>query len=735
MDLQSQYTTASHGSQDNFVSDSGMEAFFSNLTDSQFLAHYAKLESIISARKESATRSIGDSIAFIPDEPNPPPCEWQGHAIIQYMRDHLPLENRFINDSITLLPVDKYPTIELAVPMGSGKTEIIIDTCIANSIQKLIVVSPQRSLIDGTLARFKQKGLPLGDYRVMDFKKGKCDEVAICCNSINKLPHTEAELAEYTLIIDESESVLSQLALMDKVGQTLEGDYDYLRTIIKRAKNVVVADANLGKLTTSKITELRGDKPILRVSSTFLPGAGRTQTIWKDKSLLLKDILKSLAEGYQVIIPSDSATQTELVYKTLTEAGYHGIAIWKDTRSDSQEAAFLANVDEELPKHQFVVHSPALSTGVSISAKPGQRIKVYGFFSSLPGPTPENAWQQLGRYRGLVDYNVHIDNRVQSKPATDEECKKELYTKTFAKTAELTDEDFWNEIHELRNSAERIAFLNKKLETPYTNLQAEVLAKNNGLNNNYLESFIGLAEKQGYTVTFKDADNESELKAARVAMKEMKALVKSDYVDKIMAAPEIDKTEANRIRENEDAKSYDVHALERFEIQKFYGEVTPKIVALDQRGQLRSKIRRVLRIANPAAARESDISDIVDLFNDKVSVGHLRPHKLYSDIYRDMLSWAGYSFIDGELRHDGRIVTGHGLRSSGFIQWVKREAKFIGIFHRLPKDIDEKPVSYLQTFLEDLGLELTFKKLKQGGKVITEYHASEDKLKLIRQFT
>lgn len=727
MDLQSQYTTASHGSQDNFVSDSGMEAFFSNLTDSEFLARINKLNSIVSERAKAHLD------APIPDERVK---EFQGHAIISYVRDHLLIDTRFINDSITLLPVDKYPTIELAVPMGSGKTEIIIDTCVTHGLEKLIVVSPQRSLIDGTLARFKRKGLPLGDYRVMDFKKGKCDEeLAICCNSINKLPHTEAELAEYTLVIDESESVLNQLATMEKVGQTLEGDYDYLRTIIKCAKNVVVADANLGKLTASKIMELRGDKPILRVSSTYRPGTGRTFMIWKEKSLLIKDVLASLADGWQVIIPSDSVGQIEDFYKTLTEAGYHGIAITKITKYDSQEAAFLANVDAELPKHQFVICSPVLSTGVSISAKPGQKIKVYGFFSSLSGPTPENAWQQLGRYRGLIDYNVHIDNRIQNKPVTDEECKKGLYTQTFAKTAELTDEDFWNEITELHNSADRIALLNKKLETPYTNLQAEVMAKNNALNNNYLESLIRLAEEQDYTVAFKESDNESELKAARVAMKEAKALAKSDYVDKIMESPEIDKTEAARIIGNDTAKSYDLYALERYNIQKFYGEVTPKIVAMDRRGQLRSKIRRVLRIANPTAAREKDISDIVDLFNDKVSVGHLRPHKLYADVYRDVLAFAGYSFIDGELRHDGRVVTGQGLRSSGFIQWVKREAKFIGIFHRLPKDIDEKPVSYLQTFLEDLGLELTFKKLKQGGKVITEYHASEDKLKLIRQFT
>jgi len=662
------------------------------------------------------------------------PTTINGHAVISYVRDHLSIDTRFLNESLPSLPVDRYPTIELRVPMGCGKTVVIRDTCIAQGIQKLIVVASLRSLIDGILGRFEEKGLPLGDYRVMDFKK--CDEkLAICCNSINKLPLNESELAEYTLVIDETESVLSQLALMEKTGNTsLEGDYDYLRTAIKHAKNVIVADANLGKLTTDIIMELRGDKPILRVSSSYLPGTGRTVTIWKNKSLLLKDILKSLDEGYQVIIPSDSATQTELVHKTLTEAGYHGIAIWKDTRSDTAESAFLAKVDEELPNHQFVTYSPALSTGVSISAKDGQKIKVYGFFSSMSGPTPENGWQQLGRYRGLVDYNIHVDNRVLNEPITLSECLKKIEIRAFATVADLTDDDF-AEMQELPSLAAAKEFLNKKLLTPYAALQAAVIAKNNALNNNYLESLIRLAEEQGYTVSFKESDNQDELKAARVAMKEMKALVKSDYVDKIMAAPVIDKTEAGRIIGNDNAKSYDLNALERYNIQKFYGEVTPEIVALDDRGDLRNKVRRVLRIANPAVALEKDISDIVDLFDGKKSVSQLKAHKLYSDIYRDMLAWAGYSFIDGELRHDGRVVTGQSLRSGGFVKWVKSQAKFIGLFHSLPKDFHERPIVYLQTFLEDLGLELTCKKVQVKGKVmIREYHANEDRLKLIRRF-
>ena len=714
-------------------SDDSINTYFSGFTSGDAVDYLDGLSDSHANLYHDALTSVINERADQRDEYQPTTIN--GHAVISYVRDHLPIDTRFINHAITSLPVDKYPTIELAVPMGSGKTEVIVDTCVTYGIQKLIVASSLKSIIDGIIGRFEEKKFPLGDYRKeIDFKK--CCALAICCNSINKLTLNESELAEFTLVIDESESVFSQLALMEKTGNTsLEGDYDYLRTIIKHAKNVIVADANLGKLTANILMELRGDKPILRVSSTYLPGTGRSFTVWKDRGLLFEEVLKSLADGWQVIMPCDSITQIERFHAKMAAAGYNGIAITGDNKDDSQEAAFLANVDEELPKHQYVTYSPTLSTGVSIKAKDGQKIKVYGFFSSMSGPTPENGWQQIGRYRGLVDYNVHVDNRVLNEPVDFNECIKKIEFKAHATVAELTDEDFDpSEIQELTSIDAVKAFINKKLLTPYTALQASVMAKNNALNNNFLESLVKLAVEQGYTVGFKESDNEDELKAARVLMKEAKALSKADYIDKIMNAPEIDKAEASRIIGSDKRKSYEQRALDRYNIDKFYGEVTPEIVALDDRGDLRNKVRRVLRIANPSVALEKDISDIIDLFDGKKSISQLKAHKLYANVYRDMLAWAGYSFIDWELRHDGRVVTGKSLRSGGFIKWAKEQAKFVCLFHTIPKDFDERPIVYLQTFLGDLGLELTCKSVKTPDRVIREYHANEDKLKLIRRF-
>jgi hypothetical protein len=101
-----------------------------------------------------------------------------------------------------------------------------------------------------------------------------------------------------------------------------------------------------------------------------------------------------------------------------------------------------------------------------------------------------------------------------------------------------------------------------------------------------------------------------------------------------------------------------------------------------------------------------------------------------------MGGWAGYPLDIVDFRHDGRVVTGHGLKSSGFIEWVRNNEKYLNLFHRVPKDFFKKPVAYLQTFLEDLGLELDFRIVKaKGGVKIYEYNANEDRLKLIRRFT
>ena len=659
----------------------------------------------------------------------------------QYVRDNVSINTRFIGDSL-FLPLDKYPTIELEVPMGSGKTRSYVESLAEIGEKNIIAITSLRSLIDGILAGFKDKKLPrqwpLDDYREKNLKKYRGTKIAICANSLDKLRYTIDEVKSFVVIVDEVESVLSQLCTMEKGqrGHTLEGAYNYLTLLVKYAKNVIVADANLGDLTREFINKYRGDKPILRVSSSYLPGAGRKFTVWKDKALLFKDVLKSLKDGWQVILPCDSINQVEIFHKAATDVGYNGITITGDSKNDSKEAAFLANVNDELPKYPFVFYSPAMSTGVSIDEKAGQRIKVYGFFSSLSGPTAENAWQQLGRYRGQVDYNVYVENRIQNNPTIPDECLKEKEITAFAKFAELTEDDLPDFNQGFKSIGAASAFLTKKFASPYVIQQAEVDAKNNALNNNYLESLIRIAEKQGYTVKFKDSENEDELKAARVELKAAKAVAKDEYVKTIVEAAVIDKEEAARIKGSDKAKSYEVYSLERYTINDFYGEVTPEIVTLDQRGQLRKKIKRVLRIANPAAEREKDIQDIKDLFDDKLSLSHLKAHKLFCDVYRDMGGWAGYPLATVDFRHDGRVVTGHFLKSSGYIEWVHNNEKYLNLFHRVPKDFFKKPVAYLQTFLEDLGLELDCRKVKTPDKrVIKEYHANEDRLKLIRRFT
>ena len=655
----------------------------------------------------------------------------------QALKPRLIVEGRYLPD----LDIDNFKTIFVKTQMGTGKTEATARTLQKRNslVKEILLVLPRQSLVESSAVRYKAYGIDLADYR------GKIDgttkAASYCVNSISKHPYTDEKLQSAIIVIDECEQALQQLATMTKPGATLEGDYLALCNIIKLASILIISDAYLSDLSISLIKRLRPDQPMQTIESTYQPGKGSNANLWLKKALLNKEIEKCLATASgqgTVLIPTDSINLAKEINARLKDLGYNGLAITGETKNDERESLLLTNPDSHIPLYQYVIYSPAISGGVSFNtdALEGKILGVYGFFSPNSGPTPEDAMQQLGRYRGLMDWNIFIENRTDTKPTTTGECLAKMDTLSAKKTTELTADDF-RRLAEIaiNNPTDASALLTTKLRSDYTVLQAEVEAKHNRLCNNFGETLVKLLIDFGKEVVYLDEYGYSpeEVKQAKADMKAAKALATEQHCQDVVNAPDITKAEAITIERDHNAKSYDFHALEKYQIKEFYGEATPEIVRADKHGKLRKQIKGVLRIMTPDAQKRRDIDDIIALANGKLSMGHMKAHKLFCDVYRDMLDIAGYSIVDGQIVNDDRSITRTILIQQGFVKRCQKAKKHLQLFHVIPEDLTDNPMQYLQTFLADLGLELNGRQKKCGGKIEWFYKASITKIGLINE--
>jgi hypothetical protein len=161
--------------------------------------------------------------------------------------------------------------------------------------------------------------------------------------------------------------------------------------------------------------------------------------------------------------------------------------------------------------------------------------------------------------------------------------------------------------------------------------------------------------------------------------------------------------------------------LERKSIKDFYGEVTPKILELDNGGKFRGQVMNLRALLDPEAARRKDAEELADILNGRMSPLKAQPLKKRVDLTLFCLKTAGYWIEDGQVYHDGRILTKEDITR---FNSVVMSDPFWDILHKIPLPVTQKDggynslnerqkrgleisgIRYLNTWLNDVGLSL-----------------------------
>jgi len=298
----------------------------------------------------------------------------------------------------------------IQAPTGTGKTQNVLQPLASRAKahgQQVVAIAPLTSLVSELSER-------LGLDHYQDVKSSirqarrECmgdaaqlfDSLATCINSLGHPFFAEFMDGVSVVLIDEFTQVLEAFKSKTTFVGGDQACFDMLRSIIRNADLVVVADANMNDDAVQFLRDCRQhDAPTLyRVK----PTTGRNVVWYDNDDTLLSQITADVINDDQnVWITCDTKAKAERIEKYLIESGIKADdikLITADTK-DEKTRDFLKNADQHSRRYRVVIASPCIKSGISIQHKDKPHFAyVAGFFDG-GSVSSRDAYQMLGRVR------------------------------------------------------------------------------------------------------------------------------------------------------------------------------------------------------------------------------------------------------------------------------------------------------------------------------------------------
>ena len=246
---------------------------------------------------------------------------------------------------------------------GSGKTDHIVKKVVANLGKKILYVAPTISLCSQAKFELGKTGLSVMIYNDKDSFKEKfigADIVVSTPNSMMEKVIRNGFIPE-VIVVDEWVRVAESLSLSG------EGflKYDVRKSFIQTLKNcgqVILLDAD-DSYSATKLGEYIGiDKFINNTHKRYTQPSYQLTTTRDWKSLF--DLAVSYGNAF---IFADSKKATDEISAGLSSKGKRVLTINADKKS-TKGVEFLSNPNEEVSKYDYVVYSPSMNVGTSITS-------------------------------------------------------------------------------------------------------------------------------------------------------------------------------------------------------------------------------------------------------------------------------------------------------------------------------------------------------------------------------
>ncbi|ELS34756.1 MULTISPECIES: plasmid replication protein, CyRepA1 family [Pseudanabaena] len=310
--------------------------------------------------------------------------------------------------------IPKTGIVALQSAKGTGKTKAI--AAIVAGTDKLALLGHRVSLVRNLCkvmnADFK------GDLDMADGQfitdSAYSARVGACVDSL--LAFDPRQFVDCDLVIDEVEQVLRHLIS----GSTCNKDgkrsalLARLHILVKVARRVIVADADLSDISLNYLQALRGDgSDVFLIKNEFQPEGYPARFIVANNDVpIIQELLADVTKGNRVFVATDSKSSSKAIAKLVEKIRairpkIRVLLFNSDTSGGRHETDFMSNINKRVFNYDVIIATPSMSTGVSIEVK--RFHKVYGLFYGTV--TDADASQALSRVRDNVPRTVWCAER------------------------------------------------------------------------------------------------------------------------------------------------------------------------------------------------------------------------------------------------------------------------------------------------------------------------------------
>lgn len=594
-------------------------------------------------------------------------------------------------------------------PKGSGKTqwlERVVEWCKEHD-KKVLLFGHRQTLLDSMAAR-----LGLTCYYYMDAKGQRNNRpdsyYAICLDSVGKLLNTKFDAYD-VVIIDESEQVISHLT-----GGTMRGKrrecalklFYYLR----KAKSVIVSDADLGAITVEAISQTVGRDTPYRFYINEYKESRCPFYFYGDEAQLVEQMVQAIREGGRHYVTTNSKTKAEalaeLVYREFGEER-KALLVTSETVKQPEVQQFINHVKSEFLDYAVVIASPTMGTGIDITFPENAQLvdNVYGFFETRVN-THFDIDQQLARVRHPKAIRVWVAGQTFGFETDPNVIRQEAEDNGTLSDALLG----------IRPDGSLV------VDEPYLRIYARVVSDARASKNRLRHNLHELRVRNGWQVESVASDT-AESKEGEKKLEQAKAAVKAKYNAALCAADKIDQDQYRTLRERSAAggmlTKQEELSMRRREVELFYRtDITLELAELDDRGAYRDKVRLMEVYLTPLEylkTRAMAEHDAEYLPTD-------RSHEMLKKVLlHELLVAAGIADDDTPIKPDV-YVTKESLGQ--FVEVCQRNRSKIqelfGLYVR--KDVSRTAVRQLRDILELMGVGLGgIDRKKQGGVTTNVY--------------
>lgn len=554
---------------------------------------------IVNRGAEAATGAIASAM---------PLEEWR---LLGYLRGQLtrPADLRVNIPSLEAIAPESIPTegiVAIVAQKGTGKTKLTAQ--LVEGDRPTLLAGHRIALMRNLCSRLGLRYRGDIDQTNGRFHDGSAYVVRVgtCVDSLINPAFKAVNFEGCDLVIDEGVQVFRHLLTSSTCNR--EGKRGAIlrrfAALVKAARRVILADADLSNDAIAYIEALRGDgKRAFLLRNDYQPEPWPVDFIEaRYSSAIVAQLLQDVQAGDRVFVPTDSRDGSKRLNKlieTIEGVGHRVLLINSETSGGEFEQAFITSPDSELAAYDVVIATPSMATGVSIEADHFD--KVYGIFWGQSS-TDADMLQALARVRAPIPRVVWCAERggafSRITRDTSPQAVKDALQQQVSATASILSAQLDSGIRETVTSYD--------WQNPHVELFSRIEA---GRNRSMWSLRTALKVRlihEGHRLSIQNLE---ENEAAKMLLKEARETIKAEHAKAIANANDLDATAAAALTQAESLSPDERLALEKYQLSQFYCcEVTEALVLADDNGKRRRDLVRLEATLNEDIARDRDIS-------------------------------------------------------------------------------------------------------------------------------